>query len=231
MDDGGTVHLHTKITALSPSGHRASGKMAALVCEGCEMDVVCKVEALFERRGSSLYSGQALARRESVSALEHALQCAQLAEWAHADNALVAAALLHDLGQLLDGAPDEELKDDHHEERALALLGTGGFGPAVLEPIRLHVQAKRYLVSTDASYADGLSLASKHSLSLQGGRMNAEERLIFMSQAQASRALQLRRWDDLAKHPGKRTPPLGYYLNLLDDVLRESRQPGRVSVA
>lgn len=195
------------------------------------MDVVCKIEALFERRGASLYTGQALARRESVSALEHALQCAQLAEWAHADHGLVAAALLHDLGQLLDGAPDEALKDDHHEERALTLLAAGGFGPTVLEPIRLHVQAKRYLVATDACYADGLSLASRHSLGLQGGPMNAEERLMFMAQAQASRALQLRRWDDLAKHPGKRTPPLGYYLNLLDDVLRESRQPGRVSVA
>ncbi|MEJ6007256.1 phosphohydrolase [Paucibacter sp. AS339] len=195
------------------------------------MDVVCKVEALFERRGASLYIGQHLARRESVSALEHALQCAQLAEWAHADNALVAAAFLHDLGQLLDGSPDDALNDDHHEERALSLLAAGGFGPAVLEPIALHVQAKRYLVATDIRYADGLSLASRHSLGLQGGPMNAEERLIFMAQPQASRALQLRRWDDLAKHPGKRTPPLAYYLNLLDDVLRESSQAARLSVA
>ncbi|MFY7864880.1 HD domain-containing protein [Roseateles sp.] len=194
------------------------------------MDVVCKVEALFERRGASIYIGQSLARRENVSALEHALQCAQLAEWAHADNALVAAALLHDLGQLLDGAPDDALNDDHHEERALGVLAAGGFGPAVLEPIRLHVQAKRYLVSTDEAYAEGLSLASRHSLVLQGGRMTAEERLLFLAEPQASRALQLRRWDDLAKHPGKRTPPLAYYLNLLDDVLRENRQPARIAL-
>ncbi|MGS0754368.1 HD domain-containing protein [Roseateles sp. GG27B] len=195
------------------------------------MDVVCKIEALFERRGASLYTGEQLERQEPVSALEHALQCAQLAEWADADNTLVAAALLHDLGQLLDGAAEALLDDEQHELRALTLLASGGFGPAVLEPIRLHVQAKRYLVASDMRYAEGLSDASRYSLSQQGGRMNAEEGLLFMAQPHASRALQLRRWDDLAKHPGKRTPPLGYYLNLLDDVLREARQPARVALA
>ena len=195
------------------------------------MDVVRKIEALFERRGASIYTGQRLERRENVSALEHALQCAQLAEWAYADNALVAAALLHDLGQLIDAPAEACLNNDEHELRALSMLAAGGFGPDVLEPIRLHVEAKRYLVSTDERYAGGLSLASLHSLALQGGQMNAEERLLFLAQAQASRALQLRRWDDLAKQPGKRTPPLAYYLNLLDDVLREARQPARVALA
>jgi predicted HD phosphohydrolase len=195
------------------------------------MDVVHKIEALFERRGASIYTGQRLDRRENVSALEHALQCAQLAEWAYADNALVASALLHDLGQLIDAPAEASLNDDEHELRALSMLAVGGFGAEVLEPIRLHVQAKRYLISTDERYADALSAASLHSLGLQGGRMNAEERLLFLAQGQSSRALQLRRWDDLAKQPGKRTPPLAYYLNLLDDVLRETRQPARVALA
>lgn len=195
------------------------------------MDVVRKIEALFERRGASIYTGQRLERRESVSALEHALQCAQLAEWAYADKALVAAALLHDLGQLIDAPAQAGLHNDEHELRALGVLAAGGFGFDVLEPIRLHVQAKRYLVSTDERYAAALSPASVHSLRLQGGRMNAEERLLFLAQAQSSRALQLRRWDDLAKQPGKRTPPLAYYLNLLDDVLREASQPKRVALA
>ena len=192
------------------------------------MDVVCTIEALFERRGASLYTGEQLGRLECVSALEHALQCAQLAEWADADHTLVAAALLHDLGQLLDAA---SLQDEPHEARALTLLASGGFGKTVLEPIRLHVQAKRYLVASDARYAEGLSDASLDSLSLQGGRMNAEERLFFMAQPYASQALQLRRWDDLAKRPGKRTPSLAHYLNLLDDVLRQTRQPARVALA
>nr|WP_295081413.1 phosphohydrolase [uncultured Roseateles sp.] len=195
------------------------------------MDIVCKIEALFERRGATLYSGEQLSRREAVTAQAHALQCAQLAEWAHADNTLVAAALLHDLGQLLDGAADDALRNDHHELRALSFLSGGGFGPTVLEPISLHVEAKRYLVATDESYAEGLSLASRHSLALQGGPMNAEERLLFLAQPHASRALQLRRWDDLAKHPGKRTPPLAYYLDLLDTVLRDSQQVKRVALA
>ena len=195
------------------------------------MDVVCKIEALFERRGAAPYTGEQLERQEPVSALAHALQCAQLAEWADADSTLVAAALLHDLGQLLDGVAEASLQEDSHELRALTLLASGGFGPAVLEPIRLHVQAKRYLVASDMRYAERLSDASRYSLSLQGGRMNAEEGQVFMAQPHASRALQLRRWDDLAKHPGKRTPPLGYYLNLLDDVLREARQPARVALA
>jgi len=195
------------------------------------MDVVCKIEALFERRGASLYTGERLELRESVSTLEHALQCAQLAEWAYADNTQVAAALLHDLGQLMDGAANDELRDDRHELRALHLLRSGGFGPEVLEPISLHVQAKRYLVATDESYCEGLSEASRYSLDLQGGPMNAEQRLRFLARPFASQALQLRRWDDLAKHPGKRTPPLAYYLDLLDDVLRASRQPARVMLA
>jgi predicted HD phosphohydrolase len=53
------------------------------------------IEALFLLHGAQAYESL---RREPVTALEHALQCAQLAEWAHADDALVAAAFLHDIG-------------------------------------------------------------------------------------------------------------------------------------
>jgi len=191
------------------------------------MDVLGKIEGLFVRRGATRYSGD---RAEPVSALEHALQCAQLAEWAHADLDLVAAAFLHDLGQLMDAQDDAPLRDDEHEILALPLLEQG-FGPGVMEPIRLHVQAKRFLVSTDAAYEANLSPASRHSLELQGGRMNAEERLLFLAQPHAAAALQLRRWDDLAKHPGKRTPPLSYYLSVLEELLRERRAPGRLLIA
>lgn len=191
------------------------------------MDVIGKIEALFERRGHLSYFGE---HREPVTALAHALQCAQLAEWAHADTSLVAAALLHDLGQLLDGGPQDGLHDDQHECRALTLLAAG-FGPDVLEPIRLHVQAKRYLVATDPAYEPTLSPASRHRLVLQGGVMSADECLRFMARPHASAALQLRRWDDLAKLPGKATPPLGYYLSLLEDMLRERRHQRRLAIA
>lgn len=183
------------------------------------MDLIAKIDALFQRRGHLQYSEE---RHEPVTALEHALQCAQLAEWAHAEHSLVAAALLHDLGQLMDGAAWDPAGDDQHEMAALPLLRAGGFGPDVLEPIRLHVAAKRYLVATDPAYEPGLSPASRHSLVLQGGPMDAAERVLFMAHPHAPAALQLRRWDDLAKRPGKATPPLGYYLALLEDVLRMS---------
>ncbi|MBB3283451.1 HD domain-containing protein [Mitsuaria sp. TWR114] len=192
------------------------------------MDLIAKVEAVFHRRGHLQYGDE---RREPVTALEHALQCAQLAEWAHAEHSLVAAALLHDVGQLMDGGSTAPLRDDQHELTALPLLRAGGLGPDVLEPIRLHVDAKRYLVSTDPAYGPGLSEASRHSLALQGGPMNAEERLRFMTQRHASAALQLRRWDDLAKRPGMRTPPLGYYLALLEELLRDSHAPERLRIA
>lgn len=192
------------------------------------MDLIAKIEALFARRGHTHYSDE---RQEQVTALEHALQCAQLAEWAHAEHSLVAAALLHDLGALMEGGPDDPVQDDQHELRALGLLGSGGFGAPVLEPIRLHVAAKRYLVSTDTAYGPSISAASRHSLMLQGGPMNAEERLLFMARPHASAALQLRRWDDLAKRPGKRTPPLDYYLVLLEELLKETHAPHRLSIA
>jgi predicted HD phosphohydrolase len=192
------------------------------------MDLIAKIEAVFHRRGHLQYGDE---RREPVTALEHALQCAQLAEWAHAEHSLVVAALLHDIGQLMDGGSAAPLRDDEHELTALPLLRAGGLGPAVVEPIRLHVAAKRYLVSTDAAYGPGLSEASRHSLALQGGPMNAEERLLFMAHPQASASLQLRRWDDLAKRPGMRTPPLGYYLVLVEELLRDTQVPERVRIA
>jgi phosphonate degradation associated HDIG domain protein len=171
------------------------------------------IEALFAEHGNVLYDGS---RRESVTALAHALQCAQLAEWAHADDPLVAAALLHDLGHFLTPIDSDE-DDDCHETIALPYLA-GGFGPEVLEPIRLHVAAKRYLVATDADYFASLSPASVHSLTLQGGPMTAFEVAEFEATPFAMDAVQLRRWDDLAKTPGQATPPLAYYIALLGEL-------------
>jgi predicted HD phosphohydrolase len=92
----------------------------------------------------------------------------------------------------------------------------------VTEPIRLHVQAKRYLVSVDAAYFLGLSPASVHSLQLQGGPMSKAESQAFERLPFAREAVQLRRWDDLAKVPGHATPPLDYYLALLQDLATEA---------
>jgi len=193
------------------------------------MDVISKLEALFSRRGGAICCVNA---GRPVTVLAHSLQCAQMAEWAEADVNLVAAAFLHDVGQFLDSPAESALLKLHHETRALPWLAMGGFKAEVLEPIRMHTEAGRYLASVDAWRAVERNVAVPDSLRLkrEGGRMSVEACRAFMRQPFADSALQLARWDDLARMPDKRTPPLDYYLRMLDDLLR-THQPKRLSVA
>jgi phosphonate degradation associated HDIG domain protein len=178
------------------------------------MDIVAQIEELFDIHGHGHYDG---AREEPVSARAHALQCAQLAEWADAPEPLVVAALLHDIGHFIAPAAAVDAIDDVHELRALGFLASS-FGADVIEPIRLHVQAKRCLVAVDPDYANTLSAASAHTLKLQGGAMSPDEVRLFAALPHAEQALSLRRWDDLAKRPGRMTPSLDYYLLFVDAV-------------
>lgn len=164
----------------------------------------------------------------SIGLLAHARQCAQLAEWAHADPPLVAAAFLHDLGHALaeaalesGEAPHEPWlpQDEPDPSRPYIALLAQAFDDAVTEPIRLHGQAKRYLVSTDARYAEALSPHALARLVHQGGLMGPDERRRFEAEPHADAAIRLRLWDDLAKHPGKASPPLAYYLDLLAELI------------
>ena len=184
-------------------------------------DILERIEHWFSLHGATSYEGN---RRESVSALNHALQCAQLAEDARADASLVAAALLHDVGHFVAIADVGELEDvdDVHELRGVAVL-VHDFPPAVIEPIRLHVAAKRYLTAVEPKYLRGLSPASVHSLAQQGGPMGSAELARFEALPFADDAVRLRRWDDLAKMPGMATPSLAYYLALLDEVRLPAR--------
>jgi phosphonate degradation associated HDIG domain protein len=203
-------------TRLSPSQRTIAPLMkpALKPPKNPSMDIVNQIDELFGLHGHTRYAG---ARTEPVTARAHALQCAQLAEWAEAPAALVVAALLHDIGHFIATDPAADAIDDVHELRALGFLKTG-FEPDVIEPIRLHVQAKRYLVSVDPRYAATLSGASTHTLALQGGPMSADERRWFEALPQSAQALALRRWDDLAKEPGRKTPPLDYYLALIESL-------------
>ncbi len=173
-----------------------------------------QIERLLLENAEVAYEGD---RAEPVSSLAHALQCAQLAEWAGAPAPLVAAALLHDIGHFIETTGIADDVDDVHEARAQPLL-MKVFGPAVAEPVRWHVAAKRYLVAVDAGYAAQLTPASVHSLGLQGGPMSAAERAAFEALPFAQDAISLRRWDDQAKLPGQVTPGLDYYLVLLREV-------------
>lgn len=178
------------------------------------------IEHMFEAHGDQCYNGEL---EEPVSALAHALQCAQLAEWADASPTLVAAALLHDIGHFMAALSLDDQTADDHEQRAWPLL-MQTFGPAVAEPVRLHVAAKRYLMLRSTGYAARLSPASQQTLAVQGGPMSEDEAAAFLLAPYAEQALALRRWDDQAKVRGKRTPPLSYYLVMLDQ-LGQSRPP------
>lgn len=191
------------------------------------MDMIDRIEDLFNRHGSSVYEG---ARQEPVTALAHALQCAQLAEWAQAGDSLVAAALLHDIGHFIEAPLMSDAVDDVHEMRAVPFLSQA-FGPAVVEPVRLHVQAKRYLVATDLQYLGNLSAASVHSLHLQGGPMCRDEVLLFEGLPYAVEAVALRRWDDLAKRPRGRASTLAHYRPLLRGLVQGTGRLQRRALA
>ncbi len=165
--------------------------------------------------------------REAVSQLDHALQCAHLAEQAGETPATVVAALLHDLGHLLvPAAAEHEARaprhDDLHQYVALPFL-RGVLPDAVLEPIRMHVDAKRYLCAVDADYWATLSPASQHSLELQGGPFGMMDCERFVAQPFVEEAIRLRRYDDMAKVPGHVTPPLQHYLDLMAQVFIQDR--------
>ncbi|BAO88013.1 phosphonate degradation HD-domain oxygenase [Caballeronia cordobensis] len=176
------------------------------------------IRQLFDRHGSIAYSG------EPVTQLQHALQSATLAEAAGASRELVVAALLHDLGHLLNlqgATPSERGIDDLHQYYALPFLRPL-FSDAVLEPIRLHVDAKRCLCAIDPSYYARLSADSVRSLQLQGGILGDEAAQAFLSKPYAQDAIALRRWDDEAKEAHRVTPELPYFLAMAASVARFS---------
>jgi phosphonate degradation associated HDIG domain protein len=166
-------------------------------------------------------AGAARYGMEAISQEQHALQCGLLAQGSGAKPELVAAALLHDIGHLLtDRALETPAEQDElHEVRAIPFL-RGEFPDAVIEPIRLHVAAKRFLCLTEPGYWQGLSPASRHSLDLQGGPFTAQDATRFIAQPFAMDAVDLRRWDDRAKSPTRITPGWSWFLPVLEDMSR-----------
>lgn len=175
-----------------------------------------EVLALYDAWGTQLYD-------EEIRQVDHALQTAALAGRAHAPPALVAAALLHDVGHLLAMAdrsgPRDRNVDLRHEARGAAYLAPL-FPPTVTAPIALHVRAKRYLVATEPAYQAALSPGSTASLVRQGGAMDPTEVAAFESNAGWRDAVLLRRWDDQGKVDGLDVPDLPSYRALLESVLR-----------
>ena len=159
---------------------------------------------------------------EAVTQLEHALQSASLAEAENVPSHLIAAALLHDIGHILDGKelPKDDLANlnDLHEEIGYHWL-LKYFGPEVASPVKLHVEAKRYLCTIDEHYTQKLSPTSLKSFHDQGGKMSKEEQSNFEQNLFFEAAVQLRTWDDTAKEANKSTPPIEHFVPYLEESL------------
>jgi phosphonate degradation associated HDIG domain protein len=178
------------------------------------VNIIEEISALFDRRGSAAYFG------ESVSVTEHALQAAYFARAAGARPALIVAALLHDIGHLIEDVPDDlgDWTVDAQHERVGGHWLAGRFGPEVSEPVRLHVPAKRYLLATDETYLAKLSPASLVTLKLQGGPMARHEVASFEAERFCKDAVFVRRCDDRGKVAGLKTPGLADYRGLIQEL-------------
>lgn len=178
---------------------------------------VDEVIELYARYGTDRYD-------ETVTQLDHGLQCAALARHEGADDALVAAALLHDVGHLLHlraGGEGPAPEDLHHEANGARYLG-GLFGVEVTAPIALHVRAKRYLAATEPGFVDSLSAGSTASLVKQGGPLDDDGVRTFEANPGHADAVRLRRWDDAGKVDGIVVEPFDTYEPVLRSLQRNA---------
>jgi phosphonate degradation associated HDIG domain protein len=188
------------------------------------MSPVDAIAELFASEGAADYLG------EPVTVAEHLLQAGALAQAAGAPPALIAAALLHDVGHLRGAdaeAGEHELSgrelmaghDNDHGRRGAAWLAALRFPASVTEPVRLHVAAKRYLCATEPDYFGRLSEASVYTLAVQGGPMSDAEALAFEREPHAADAIAVRRWDDEAKDASADVPAFEHYRPVLAGLL------------
>jgi [1-hydroxy-2-(trimethylamino)ethyl]phosphonate dioxygenase len=160
---------------------------------GAAPETVEALLSLYDLRGDAHYG-------EEVTQSEHAMQCAARAREDGAADELVCAALLHDVGHLLEEDPPVGA-DDRHEAIGAQVLAKL-FGRSVAAPVALHVTAKRWRCAVDPAYVATLSAASIASLELQGGALDADARARFEARPSFRDAVRLRAWDDDAKELG-----------------------------
>ena len=166
------------------------------------------------KTNKSLYIG------ERVTMTEHMIQSAMLAEKNNCSSSLVCASLLHDYGHFILDDPDQlvDKKEDGKHENVAYLYLKRYFKKSVVEPIKIHVKAKRYL-SRNKKYYIILSKASKISLNLQGGVMNDDEAKKFEDEKYFDDAIKLRKFDEAAKKKGIKMKDINDYKNLLNSNL------------
>jgi phosphonate degradation associated HDIG domain protein len=177
--------------------------------------IIDDIFLLFRERGHQMYG-------ESVTETQHALQCAMFAEFAGESPQIIAACLLHDYGHLCHDLGEtiaEQGVNALHENIGANRLAKF-FAPEVVEPVRLHVAAKRYLCSREPEYLANLSEASRRSLDLQGGPMSEEEARAFEGHPHFEAAVRLRRYDDMGKVAGMETTDLETFRPVLESFVR-----------
>jgi predicted HD phosphohydrolase len=181
------------------------------------MTVTEEILDLYQRGGNDAYFG------EDVTQLQHALQAAASAVEAHADDELVVAALLHDIGHLLPGDNyHDEIGVVDHDQTCIEWLTARGFSARLIALVSGHVSAKRYLVTTKTEYRNRLSPTSQRTLELQGGAMTSMEVEVFETHLHFRDVLRLRTWDEQAKDPGRTVPGLETYLPRIELILGQA---------
>jgi phosphonate degradation associated HDIG domain protein len=182
--------------------------------------IAAEVLELLAGTGGEQYFG------EAVTKLEHAVQCAWHARQAGACEELILAALLHDIGHVLDDEDtirDERVGVVNHDETGRRWLRERGFSERLATLVGGHVDAKRYQTAVNGSYLARLSSASVETLRLQGGPMEADEALIFAAHPWHRDMLRLRSWDEMAKDPAWRGPGVEEYREMLVRHLENER--------
>ena len=183
------------------------------------MTIIDELAEIYATKGLETFEGD---RRTTQTS--HGLQTAMIAEQEGATAPMIVAALLHDIGRIIN-PKDREItdsgRDAKHEEVARKFLESW-FGPEVTMPIKWHVAAKRYLVATDPAYAKKISPGSTRSMKGQGGVPSDEEATAFIAQPYAEEGVTLRRWDDRAKKPDAEveTPPFEHFIPYIEASLK-----------
>ena len=179
-------------------------------------NIVNHIEDIFNRRGAESYLG------EDVTMSQHMLQAAQCAKKSGADDSLIVAALLHDIGHYQNEIPETALakgKNNYHEEAGANFL-EDYFPLSVVEPIRQHVATKRYLCAVRPEYFELLSAASIDTLNLQGGPMTSEEVIEFEKNDYLEECIKLCYWDEDAKDSNRICPSFSYYRALIESLVK-----------
>ncbi|MEM9630043.1 MAG: HD domain-containing protein [Pseudomonadota bacterium] len=178
-------------------------------------NIVAFIGDIFERCGDEEYLG------EPVTMAEHMLQGATIAEQNGLDEEIIVGALLHDIGHFTSEFGTftmNDTEDRYHEEAGAEVL-SAFFPSVIVDCVRYHVAAKRYLCATKPDYFNRLSEASIHSLNLQGGPMSDEEVAEFEKNPNLKKIIQVRYLDEAGKRADMETPNFWHFAPMVQRIV------------